>query len=47
MMIDQNEGLLYSQIFTPKDAPEWAKDSETLWKRAAEIEDAQEQTLGV
>ena len=34
----KKNGLAYSQIHAPKDAPEWVYDRQTLWQRVEDVE---------
>lgn len=39
------DGLVFSGIYTPKNAPEWAKDREQLWNKAEESEKRKDSTI--
>lgn len=39
------EGLIFSGIFTPKDAPEWAQNRAELWNKAEEAEKRKDSTI--
>ena len=41
----RKDGLIFSGIYTPKDAPEWAHDREQLWNHAEAAEKRKDSTL--